>query len=230
MVSTEPLIQRWFHLILICGVIIIAVGAGIFAVTNVYPTVVGQVSVSEDHTDWYSTGTFDAHSGDWFSINVQVTGGTAKLVVKDSNGNNVFGEVQSSSLVYRVDLTSNDVYHVEIWTRAIPFPSNYVDLSGSIDLNRVVFSAIGYLAIGLIAIGSGTIVGSVLLLRHQKIQARRLKEEFRDCPSCGKRVSITEKVCPYCGHDILAYTKCKHCGATYDRGKTQCPNCGAPNR
>jgi predicted RNA-binding Zn-ribbon protein involved in translation (DUF1610 family) len=231
MQSVNLLNQRWFNMVLFSSVIIVAVGVAIVATINLYPTVtIHHVSVQVTNTDWYNSGTFSAQRGDWFSINVQVSGGSGKLVVRRTDGSDIFGEIQSSSLVYDVNVNDADTYFVQIWTRSWPFPSDCIDLSGTIDLNRVVFSPFGYLAIGLIAMGSAGIVGSILLRRHQTIQARKLELEFRDCPSCGKRVNITERICPYCGHNILAYTKCRNCGNMYDRAKTKCPNCGAPNR
>lgn len=231
MQSTSLLVQRWFRTALFSGVILIATGVGIVATINLYPTVtVRHVSVHETHTDWYNSGTFSVLPGDWFSINVQTSGGNGKLVVRRTDGSDIFSEVQGSSLVYEVNVNEADTCFVQIWTRSWPWPSNYIDLSGTIDLNRVVFSLMGFLAIGLAAAGSTVIVGSILLRWHQKTQAKKLETEFRGCPNCGKRVSIAESVCPYCGHNILVNIKCKNCGVVYDRAKTQCPNCGAPNR
>jgi RNA polymerase subunit RPABC4/transcription elongation factor Spt4 len=231
MQSVTLLNQRRFNIVLFSSVIIVALGVVIVTTMNLYPTVtIHHLSVEVTNTDWYNSGTFSAERGDWFSINVQVSGGSGKLVVRRTDGSDIFGEIQSSSLVYDVNVNDADTYFVQIWTRSWPFPSDYIDLSGTIDLNRVVFSPFGYLAIGLIAMGSTGIVGSILLRRHQTIQARKLELEFRDCPSCAKRVSITERICPYCGHNILAYTKCRNCGNIYDRAKAKCPNCGAPNK
>ena len=227
---TSLLVQRWFRTALFTSAVLIAAGVGIVATTNMYPTVtVRHVSVHETHTDWYNSGTFSTQSGDWFSINVQTVGGDGKLVVRRTNGSDIFSEVQGNSLIYEVNVNRAETCFVQIWTRSWPWTSNYIDLSGTIDLNRVVFSPLGYLAIGLAAVGSTVIVVSVLLRWHQYNQARKLETEFRDCPSCRKRVNITKSVCPYCGHDILAYVKCKNCGNVYDRAKTRCPNCAAPN-
>lgn len=227
---TSLMVQRWFSIALFTATVLIAAGVVIVATTNMYPTVtVRHVSVQETHTDWYNSGTFSAQSGDWFSINVQTVGGDGKLVVRRTDGSDIFSEVQGSSLVYEVNVNKPETCFVQIWTRSWPWPSNYIDLSGTIDLNRVVFSPMEYLAIGLAAAGSIVIVGSILLRWHQYNQARKLETEFRDCPNCRKRVSITKSVCPYCGHDILAYVKCKNCGNVYDRAKTRCPNCAAPN-
>jgi len=226
---TDLLSQRWFDIAVFLAVVSIVVGVGIVATTNLYPTItIRHVDVHENHTDWYNSGTFSAQSGDWFSINVQTSGGNGKLVVRRTNGSDIFSEVQGSSLVYEVNVNEASTCFVQIWTRGWPFPSNYIDLSGTIDLKRVVFSPLGYWAIGLVLIGCCSVVGSVLFRRYQRIQATKLEVDFRDCPSCGRRVNITEKVCPYCGHDIIVYTKCKNCGGTYDRARTKCPNCGAP--
>lgn len=223
--------RKWFIISVFIFAVAIIVGTGIILAANLYPTIIVQrVDVHETHTDWYSTGTFNAEKGDWFNINVQTTGGDAKLVVKRSDGSNMFGEVQSSSLVYQVDVDTADTYSVQIWTRAWPFPSTYIDLNGTVDLNRVGVSPLMYLSITLISIGVVGICGSIALNHHKQVQARKLEVDFRDCPSCGRRVKITANVCPYCGHDIIAYVKCKNCGATYDRTKVKCPNCGAPNR
>jgi RNA polymerase subunit RPABC4/transcription elongation factor Spt4 len=224
------MVQRWFGPALFVGAVLIAAGVGIVATTNMYPTVtVRHVSVNETHTDWYNSGTFSAQSGDWFSINVQTSGGDGKLVVRRTDGSDIFSEVQGSSLVYEVNLNKVETCFVQIWTRSWPWPSNYIDLSGTIDLNRVVFSPMGYLAIGLAASGLAAIAGSILLRWHRDDQRRKLETEFRDCPNCHKRVSITRSVCPYCGHDILAYVKCKNCGNVYERAKARCPNCSSPN-
>lgn len=223
--------RKWLIISVFIFAVAIIVGIGIMVTANMYPTIIAQrVEVNETHTDWYSTGTFNAEIGDWFNINVQTTGGDAKLVVKYSDGSNMFGEVQSSSLVYHVDVDTADVYSVQIWTRAVPFPSNYIDLNGTVDLDRVVVSPLMYLSIALISIGIVGICGSIYLNHHQQVQAKKLEVDFRDCPSCGRRVNITANVCPYCGHDIFAYVKCKNCGVNYDRTKVKCPNCGAPNK
>jgi len=224
------MVQRWFSIALFTAAVLIAAGVGIVATTKMYPTVtVRHVSVHETHIDWYNSGTFSAQSGDWFSVNVQTVGGDGKLVVRRTDGSDIFSEVQGSSLVYEVNVNKAETCFVQIWTRSWPWTSNYIDLSGTIDLNRVVFSPMGYLAIGLAVAGSTVIVGSILLRWHKYNQARKLVTEFRDCPNCRKKVSITKSVCPYCGHDILAYVKCKNCGNVYDRAQTRCPNCTAPN-
>jgi len=231
MQPSDMLSRRWFDIAVVSSLLMIAVGVGIVATTNLYPTViVRHVDVQVTHTDWYNSGTFSAQQGDWFSINVHTSGGDGKLVVRRTNGSDIFGELQSSSLVYEVNVNDPDTYFVQIWTRSWPWPSNFIDLSGTIDQNRVVFSTMGYLTVGLVVAGLSVISGSFLLLRHQKILAKKLELEFRDCPSCGKRVSINEPVCPYCGHDILTYIKCTNCGISYDRTRSKCPNCGAPSK
>ena len=197
MKSTNLLIQRWFDIALFSTVMLIVVGIGIVATMNMYPTVtIRHVSVQETHIDWYNSGTFSVRPGDWFSINVQTSGGNGKFVVRRTNGSDIFSEVQGSSLIYTVNVNEVNTCFVQIWIRAWPWPSNYIDLSGTIDLNRVIFSPFGYLAIGFVAAGSSALVGSILLRRHQRIEATKLEVEFRDCPSCGKRVGIAEAVCP----------------------------------
>lgn len=222
--------RKWLIISVFSFAVAILVGIGIMATANLYPTItVHRVEVHETNTDWYSTGTFSAERGDWFNINVQTIGGDAKLVVKRSDGSNMFGEVQSSSLMYQVDVDTADAYSVQIWTRAWPFPSNYIDLNGTVDLNRIGISPLMYYSIALISIGVVGICGSMALNHHRQVQTRKLEVDFRDCPSCGHRVNITENICPYCGHDFVARVKCKNCRVTYDRTKVKCPNCGAPN-
>lgn len=115
MKSTDLLIQRWFDIAVFSAVVLIVVGIGIVATMNMYPTVtISHVSVQATHVDWYNSGTFGVRPGDWFNINVQTSGGSGKLVVRRTSGSDIFSEVQSSSLVYTVNVNEVNTCFVQI--------------------------------------------------------------------------------------------------------------------
>ena len=215
---------------LILGVVLFAVGIGLFIAIDFSPMIsVETVQVNEKSTDWYRTGFFYATAGDHVDINVNVNGDiTAKLIVTEQNGTTLFGEVNGYFLRYDVPITTDDSYAVQIWTRAWPWPSTYVDLHGVVSLERPVlqFYPVGFVASGMTALGGIMLAIGVLLYTQQYLNLQKEKK-LRACPFCKRRVSIEKPVCPYCGFDIVNSVVCEYCGHFYNRSAQNCPNCGA---
>lgn len=215
--------------ILAVGLVIVAIGTVIILTSNLYTEkTVRNIAVNEASTDWYSTGPIVAQSGDRLEINVDSTGGSAKLRVDTQDGESVFPEVQSSHLEYEVLLPSTETYQVIIWTRAWPFPSNYVALQGSVSQKRVVLDLYptGYVGIGVILVGLFTMLSGVAVYIYEQ---RKIKEEknLRICPYCNKKTAIDNPICQFCGFNITRSIRCPYCQAFYDRSLEKCPNCGA---
>jgi RNA polymerase subunit RPABC4/transcription elongation factor Spt4 len=215
------------------GVVLILAGAMIFATNNFFPVkAVKEIDVNVSQTDWYGTEYFQALVGDSIKIHVDVSGGSAKLVVRDQGGQIMYGEVQGVILYYDVPVGSAGVYHVEIWTRAIPFPSTYVNLAGTVILYRVFNNSypIAYVADGTLLFGILILVGGVLFFAFERQKIGKEKEELKNsriCPKCNRRVPVEKPVCPYCGLDITRTIQCEYCHGFYDRALQKCPHCGA---
>lgn len=220
---------KWLLKIFAIGLIIVAIGTAIILSSSPYPSkTIRHITVNEASTDWYSTGSILAQAGDRLLINVDSTGGNAKIRVDTQAGQNVFPEQQSNSLHYEVQIPSTDTYQVIIWTRAWPFPSTYVALQGSIDQNRLILDLypVGYVGIGIILVGLFVIVsGSALYVYKTKIAEE--EKRLRICPYCSQKVAIDKLVCQFCGFDITKSVRCQYCQAFYNRSLEKCPHCGA---
>jgi len=211
------------------GLILIVIGIPIFLLSDLFPLVtINDFLVDEKLTDWYGTQVFYAKAGDRLHIDVTVSGGSAKLRVDKQTGGTVFEEVQGVLLKYEIPIPSDEGYIVYIWTRAYPFPSNYVNLTGTITLKRVSnnFYPIGYIVVGLIGFGTVLVVASLISYIQER---KRLEQEkkLRMCPYCHRKVSVEKQVCPFCGFDVVRSVECKYCDAFFDRNLPKCPNCGA---
>lgn len=224
---------KWTLLAIAVGLILVAVGATIIGTADLFPLkTVKEIHVNEASTDWYSTEIFYANAGDKLIINVTASGISAKLRVDTQEGQTIFGEVQGTLLWYEVPITSDNAYSVVIWTRAWPFPSDYVDLNGTINLKRVFTNLYptGYVGLGAILLGLLITSSSIVIYRYKKSKAEEEKqrmEKLRVCPYCGQKVSIEKSICPLCGFDITRSVRCKYCDTFYDRSLQKCPSCGA---
>jgi ribosomal protein L32 len=185
--------------------------------------------VNVNHTDWYATDYFQCSVGDRINIHVDVAGGSAKLVVREQGGGTIYGEVHGVFLYFDVPVNSYGIYRVEIWTRAVPFPSTFVDLAGTVSLMRINYPMV-YVAYGALLSGLVIVIGVVsfyLYRRHKIGQEKEELKRLRVCPKCRQRVPIENTVCPHCGLDITRSVQCGYCHAFYDRSLSKCPNCGA---
>lgn len=215
--------------ILAVGIATLVAGIIIIQSVNLYQTkTIRHIDVAEASTDWYSTGAILGKAGDRIKIDVNSVGGSAKLRVDTQNGKNIFPEVQNTHLQYEVLLPSEDTYLVIIWTRAWPWPSNYVNLQGVINQQRDVLELypMGYVGIGVILSGL-FIIGSGVLVYFHDIRLSKEEKGLRICPYCNRKTAIDKPICPYCGFDITKSVRCKHCDAIYDNTLYKCPNCGA---
>jgi hypothetical protein len=215
--------------ILAVGIAILVTGTMVIQNVNLYQSkTIRHIDVSEASTDWYSTGSILGITGDRLEIDVNSVGGSAKLRVDTQNGEIIFPEVQNNHLQYEVVLPSDDTYLVVIWTRAFPFPSNYVSLQGTINQQREVLELypIGYVEIAVMLSGLFIISSGVLVYIRE---LRFLKEEksLRICPFCNRKTAINKPICQYCGYDVTKSVRCKHCYTIYDSSLYKCPNCGA---
>lgn len=223
------------HLIaaLIIGAVLIFTGVGIITTNNFFPVrTVNNLNVNATHTDWYATDYFQTNATDHVNVHVDVSGGSAKLVIREQSGQVIFGEVQGVMLYYNVPIDSSGIYRVEIWTRAIPFPSTYVNLTGTVALSRTFNSLypMAYVASAIIISGLLLWVAGIAFFLNERRQAKREAEKLektRICPGCNKRVLIDNPVCPYCGSDITRSIQCQYCHGFYDRTLQKCPHCGA---
>jgi hypothetical protein len=225
----ETSIPHKYFRYLLFGLILTAIGIALFLAVEFSPlTTVKEIQVNEKSTDWYGTEFFYARAGDYVNINVSASGGSATLAVYTQNGTKVFGEVYGYYLLYDVQLPSDDAYTVHIWTRAIPFPSTYIDLTGSISFETTLlkFYPIGYIASSFVALGAILITSGTILYIQQRMKIEEEKK-LRICPYCNSKVSIISQICPHCGFDIVQSIKCEYCGHFYDRSLPKCPNCGA---
>ena len=216
-------------IVLAVGLAILATGAAIILTSDLYPLkTVRHIAINEASTDWYSTGPILAQTGDKLEISVDSVGGSAKLRVDTQDGQNVFPEVQNVHLQYEVLIPSDDTYLVIIWTKAWPWPSNYVSLQGFVDQKRVVLELypMGYIGIGAMLTGLFVIGSGFVVYVHNK---RLMEEErkLRICPSCNRKVAVDKPICQFCGFDITQFVRCQYCHAFFDRSLQKCPNCGA---
>lgn len=177
-VALAPM-QRRVSLLIIIGLILAIVGATTIKTSDYFPLrTVKEIYVDEKSTDWYSTDYFLAQSGDKIVISVDVSGGSAKVRANKQNGEVVFGEVSGVILRYTIPVPSDDAYIVYIWTRATGFPSTYVNLTGTIALERV-FLNFYVVGIGMIVLGSSfIIVGSVIYLFDRMKMEEKRNGEF----------------------------------------------------
>jgi uncharacterized membrane protein/RNA polymerase subunit RPABC4/transcription elongation factor Spt4 len=211
------------------GIILILAGTAIALTNNFYRSeTVKRIEIDEVSTDWYTTEYFYALRGDRLEVNVNVSGGSAKLRVDEQSGATIFQEVQGVIMLYSIPIASNGAYTVQIWTRAWPWPSTYVSLIGTVEFRRVSsnFYPMGYVAVGTAIAGLLLIVGSVLSYILETSRAKEI-QKLRACPYCNRQVAVERSVCPHCGFDVNRSEHCKYCAGFFDRSLPKCPNCGA---
>jgi RNA polymerase subunit RPABC4/transcription elongation factor Spt4 len=186
-----------------------------------------QVIINEARTDWYVAEFYYAKAGDILEINVNATGGNAKLRVDRQDELIVFPEVQGAVLRYEIPIPSDDTYHVHIWSRDW-LSGPFVGLQGFINQKRVVLNLfpMGYIGIGAVLLGLSICIGGVSVYVYEKRKIEKEKK-WRVCPNCNQKVSIEKSICPFCGFDVTQSVRCKYCNAFYNRSLQICPNCGA---
>ncbi|MBD3317113.1 MAG: zinc-ribbon domain-containing protein, partial [Chitinivibrionales bacterium] len=52
------------------------------------------------------------------------------------------------------------------------------------------------------------------------------KDATQACPDCKRMIQDGSRFCPHCGHQIVVFAKCSHCGKNMSPSANYCSRCG----